>query len=118
MEINEKKLTDEELIKILGLVANDKEKDGFTLLAKNALDLIYRLQDEKQKVIQDYYAEKQTCDEQKDIIAKQKAEIERLTKWYDTQSGLYNDLQDENKELKAEIERMTEELKYYRGELL
>lgn len=78
MEMNEKKLTDEEIIKILGLVANDKEKDGFTLLAKNALDLIYRLQDEKQKVIQDYYAESQHCDQQKDIIAKQKSEIERL----------------------------------------
>lgn len=111
MEINEKKLTDEEIIKILGLVANDKEKDGFTLLAKNSLDLIYRLQDEKKHLSEEYDRLAECFARMKKTKAEQKAEIERLTKWYDTQSGLYNDLQDENKELKAEIERLTEDWK-------
>lgn len=129
MEINEKKLTDEELITALDKCREKtycEEKCEYRLaemgsacipkLMGQALDLIRRLQygyssaskasdewrEKYEAVLKDYYAERQTCDEQKDII-------ERLTKWYDTQSGLYNDLQDENKELKAEIERLKTE---------
>lgn len=77
--MNEKKLTDEELLRLLEIFAKDDEPNGVRLLAEGALDLIHRLQDEKQKVVQDYYCEAQHCDRQKDVIANQKAEIERLT---------------------------------------
>jgi hypothetical protein len=54
------------------------EKNYATKAIENTIALIHRLQDEKQKVVQDYYCEAQHCDVQKDIIEKQKAEIERL----------------------------------------
>lgn len=85
-EKDQKKLTDNEIIKALELCigenCNCKDcafhgvcvADGNdTQLLINTLDLIHRLQAEKQKVVQDYYCASQTCEEQK-------AEIERLTK--------------------------------------
>lgn len=107
MEINEKELTDYEIIKAMEICANwnsmsnckdcpigldacCENQNGF---AKYALDLIRRLQygyssaskaseewrEKYEAVLKDYYAESQHCDQQKDIIAKQKSEIERLT---------------------------------------
>lgn len=123
MEMNERELTDEETIQVLdecfakvGVMSCEGCKvysgNGLRACMKHigrlALDFIYRLQDEKQKVIQDYYAEKQTCDEQKDIIAKQKAEIGQLKLEL---SAAYEDRVDICKKLaeqKAEIERLTE----------
>jgi predicted RNase H-like nuclease (RuvC/YqgF family) len=80
------------------------------LFVDDILNLIYRLQDEKQKVVQDYYCEAQHCDVQKDIIEKQKAEIERLKEMCSKSS--YKDSW-KNKFFKAqeEIERLTEENK-------
>jgi hypothetical protein len=85
----EKKLTDEEIVKALAHCTVNypscegcplyNEKNCATKAIENTIALIHRLQDEKQKVVQDYYCEAQHCDVQKDIIEKQKAEIERLT---------------------------------------
>ena len=85
--MNEKKLTDEEVAQALlqniqygkAITYFDKWGNHKSIKVADILDFIYRLQDEKQKVVQDYYCEAQHCDVQKDIIEKQKAEIERLT---------------------------------------
>lgn len=85
--MEKKKLTDEEIAQALlqnieyskTLTYFDKWGNHKAITITDIIAFINRLQDDKQKVVQDYYCERQTCDEQKDIIAKQKAEIERLT---------------------------------------
>lgn len=62
-------MTDEQLLHDLEEFAKDM---GYGAIYKNALDLIHRLQSDNERLLKDYYAERQTCDEQK-------AEIERLT---------------------------------------
>ena len=100
--MEEKKLTDEEIV-------NDIERStGMpSYWKKIVLDLIYRLQDEKQKVVQDYYCEAQHCDVQKDIIEKQKAEIERLTEENWQLKGYNNGLEYENHELQKQVDELT-----------
>jgi chromosome segregation ATPase len=109
--MEEKKLTDEQIIMAYKYCVIDNvdckncpcDNWGCGIDRKDIFGLINRqkeeieiLKDEKQKVIQDYYAESQHCDQQKDIIAKQKAEIERLTKWKDK-------LQDAKDELEQQL---------------
>lgn len=127
--MNEKKLTDEEIITAYKYCVIDNvdckncpcdnwgcgidRKDIFGLINRQRSE-IEILKDEKQKVIQDYYAESQHCDEQKDIIAKQKSEIERLTKWkdklQDTKDELEQQLIDTGfKEYCEENKRLTDE---------
>lgn len=103
--MEEKKLTDEEIVKDI-----ERSTGMPSYWKKIVLDLIYRLQDEKQKVVQDYYCEAQHCDVQKDIIEKQKAEIEKL------KSELRKECEEHEaftKKAKAEIERLTEERDVY-----
>jgi hypothetical protein len=114
-KMEEKKPTDEEIVNALYCLKGqyisyiDDDDDKCKLLfVDDILNLIYRLQDEKQKVVQDYYCEAQHCDIQKDIIEKQKSEIERLKEQCSKSS--YKDSW-KNKFFKAqeEIERLTEE---------
>lgn len=122
-KMNEKKLTDEEIVKALECCANfSTQKDcdlcpigvikcfeQENLMPQLALDLINRLQAKieelrKAKVI---YATVDYCYED---LKEAQAEIERLSKKEVV-------LEVETNNQKAKIERLTEELKYYRGEL-
>lgn len=85
--MEEKKLTDDELLRLLEIFAKDDEPNGVRLLAEGALDLIHRLQSEKKelKSIAEYQQgsniERWRIIQEKDnVIAEQKKEIERLTK--------------------------------------
>ena len=107
--MEEKKLTDEEIV-------NDIERStGMpSYWKKIVLDLIYRLQDEKQKVVQDYYCEAQHCDVQKDIIEEQKAEIERLGRRNGEKIIKIDDLEVKVMDLEkqnAELQKQVDELK-------
>ena len=94
--MEEKKLTDEEIVKALEFCAKDSsclwdskcplrnDKDCHVTLSREALDLIHRLQGENKQLKCDSYR----------------------TSW-----------KAKFLEAKKEIERLTEELKYYRGEL-
>lgn len=93
--MNEKKLTDEEIVKALECCEDDENvncgdcplvRESCAVIRKYALDLIHRLQDENATL--------------KAELKKELVEHEEFTK-----------------KAKAEIERLTEELKYYRGEL-
>lgn len=122
-------ITDEEIAKAIlqqieynaGIPYIDEWLKVKTIKFTDILDLIYRLQDEKQKVVQDYYCEAQHCDVQKDIIEKQKAEIERLTEWKDKLQDTKDELEqqlidtgfkeycEENAELRKQVDELKEE---------
>ena len=52
-----------------------------------------------------------------ELIQRLQGENAQIKKWYDTQSKLYNNLQEESQMQKAEIERLTEKSSYQRLEL-
>ena len=90
-----------------------------TVTVTDILNFVHRLQDDYSK-LKERYVKVLGLNEK--VIAEQKAEIERLS-FYKTvfDKGLAVSLvnmQETIDKQKAEIERLTEELKYYRGELL
>ena len=136
--MEENKLTNEEIVKALECCAVEpcedcgncprftKEKLCHKANAKQSLDLIHRLQGVNERIQEiskekskDYYAVAQTCALQEETIAKQKAEIERLS-FYKTvfDKGLAVSLvnmQETIDKQKAEIERLTEENAILKG---
>ena len=122
--MNEKKLTDEEIIKAYFEDCNEDFCHtcplGETDCCAEILDLIHRLQSENKelrtesdRMVAEHLAfvelAKKADDQQKAEIAELKAQCSKSS---------YRDSW-KNKFFKAqeEIERLTEELKYYRGEL-
>jgi hypothetical protein len=132
--MEEKKLTDEEIVKALKVVgketlafAYDKEQKQFKYVtAKEILDLIYRLQSENEELKSPKFASwklkffnlKEKFDkelvEHEEFTKKAKAEIERLTEWkdklQDTKDELEQQLIDTGfKEYCEENKRLTKE---------
>lgn len=141
--MEEKKLTDGEIVKALEYKLSKVHAQiitdccGVFICEQDILDLIHRLQygyssaskaseewkSKYEAVLKDYYTESQHCDEQKDIIAKQKAEIERLTKERDMYADdLYwkaevrkredfiTELTVENAEIQKQVDELTDKL--------
>ena len=117
IEKDEKKLTDEEIVKALEICskwskAEDCDKCPLSPIkqcrANNveeyAVDLIHRLQAEKQKVVQDYYCARQTCDEQK-------AEIERLTEKDKKNVDIIHTAMNDHIKLQKQVDELTDKLK-------
>lgn len=92
--MEEKKLTDKQILTALekclstngnctctncNFYTGNGYEECIVNVSKSALKLIHSLQAKNEGLLKDYYSECETCDEQKDIIAKKKAEIERLT---------------------------------------
>ena len=127
-------LSDVEIVKALEYCAEDThcvtdrkcplvaDKDCHTTLSRNALELIKRLQDEIENllcknaelevrcegILQDYYAQSKTCDEQRVKYERMLEDGELVSKeWHDEQV-LHAELVIEDQ--KAEIERLTEEI--------
>ena len=123
IDMEEKKLTDEMVFpnnlteKLNRIIDNNiefivKQSRASKWQKEVILETIQRLQEERACFANKVSLYQKLLDEEfeplKETIKKQKAEIERLTKWYDTQSGLYNDLQDENKELQEQVDKLKE----------
>ena len=159
-------LYDVEIVKALEYCAEDTrcvtdrkcplvaDEDCHTTLSRNALELIKRLQDEIENllcknaelevrcegILQDYYAQSKTCDEQRvkyermledgEIVSKewhdeqvlhaelviedQKAEIERLTEEIEQSKSMYDDIRKCNDILlkeRADLQKQVDELK-------
>ena len=85
----DKVLTDEEIAKAIlqnieysrPITYIDEWGNCKDIMLTDILNLIYRLQDEKQKIIQDYYCESQQCDVQKAEIEKLKINLANEKKW-------------------------------------
>ena len=147
-------LYDVEIVKALEYCAEDTrcvtdrkcplvaDEDCHTTLSRNALELIKRLQDEIENllcknaelevrcegILKDYYAECQTCDEQKaeierltemllqerDMAEKLMDKIERLTEEIEQSKSMYDDIRKCNDILlkeRAELQKQVDELK-------
>lgn len=109
--MEEKKLNDEEAIKLLETFANDNEICGTKSLSRLALDLIHRLQTEIKRLKENNANQvRMRCDMQRkfddlqNLCIEQKAEIERLT--------------GEKAELKEEIILLSKQLTEQREQFL
>ena len=111
--MNEKKLTDEEIVKALECCVKGETCTTCPYFIKgidcvyhrraegNALDLIHRLQAENEEL-------------KSPKFASWKLKFFRLKEEFDKELAEHEEFA---KKAKAEIERLTEELEYYRGEL-
>ena len=116
--MEKKKPTDEEVIRLLEIFANDNEPDGVDRLARMALDLIHRLQGENERLkkprkyilANKVYTDSTLKGWTKEDLIEQIRILEH--NWACAEESLNNSAKNSQKiiaEQKAEIERLTEE---------
>lgn len=123
--MEEKKLTDEEIIHNLEEFASDSDMNETEIYAE-ILDLIHRLQNKIKEQDKEYIELDLECRELRTNLDKELAEHEEFTKKAKEKIEYYKDreksfvnavekLKKEKSKLKAEIERLTEENEHLDG---